>query len=206
MNNVITFVTSYRKFIMEFNTIQEQTLQSWQAHDIKILAPDNEVGLAGPCFGVNLLKGIKTARDLGFKTSAPVMSSLLKEAMNFIDTPIVGIINSDVVIGPTFPEELGRILTRHGFNIFLTDARYDFILTSKFHIRRMLADMPELIMGRAGCDSWIVEWAKKNIDKILDSTGLTLTHLEHGPRYKWLQEGRHPPSEEYNRRLIDGKR
>lgn len=196
-------MTSFRKFILEFSAIQQETLKSWQAQDIQVIAPDNEYGLSGSCPGVTLLKGVKTARDLGFKSAVPVMPYLLKESLKFITTPLMGIIDSDVAIG-SFSEELDRIIEKNGFNIFLTDAHHDFILLSKFNIKRMLRDMPDLLMGRYGCDTWMVNWGKKHVSRALDD-GLTLRHIGHSQRYKWLQEGRNPASDDYNRRLLNEK-
>jgi hypothetical protein len=198
---MITFITSLRKFILEFNEIQHKALSSW--HDIPVVyAPDNGSGIQKECekySNIYLINGVQSAFDLGFKTSAPVLKDLLNKVLSKVTTPMVAIINSDVEIGADFSIKIKEILGQVGYDLFLTDNRHDFFMLSKFHARKMLNDIPALIMGRQHLDSWLLGWAELNVKKLYFIEDYTIIkHLDHTDHYKVIQEGITPASEKYN--------
>lgn len=240
MNNQISFVTAFKKFKPPYSLIQSSALYSWQVNDIKIVASENEVGLKGPCSvftNLTLVPGIKRARELEFQHQAPVVRDLIEKTLPFIETPMVALINSDIIIPSNFNSVLDRIFRKYGFNIFLAIGRQDIqltyqvtspeayqavqkehgkpaedstgpytFITSKFWWRKVIQEMPDLILGRYGWDNWIRRYAQLHIEnRLTASKALILLHCIHGHNHIIIQEKAQPgkdPSSQFNAGLV----
>jgi hypothetical protein len=131
MNNQISFITAFKKFKPPYGMIQHSALYSWHANDIKIVAPENEVGLKESCSGYKnliLFPGVKRARELGFQNQSPIVKDLIDKALPYVETPMIGLINSDIIIPEDFSSLTERIFKKYGFNIFLVTSRQDIQL------------------------------------------------------------------------------
>jgi len=127
---MITFITAFRKFLVPYNTIQRSALYSWKQNGVNVLAPKNEVDSNNHGYdNVKIIEGIKTGRDLGFKTSAVLLNDLLRKTIDIYDTQLVMLINPDIILPPDFVTTVRKLITKYGFNVFLTGARRDIQLT-----------------------------------------------------------------------------
>lgn len=182
---MITFITS----IFENPTIiQENALFSWTLKNIPIV-------IAGKVSTIEKIKNrfpaltasphVKTEKDLGFNGDAPVVKDMIKKALPYVQTPLLAIINSDVLIRWDFLSTLEKIITKYGPNIFLSGNRYDInynipieseealieiwkkinglhqdksgdiFISTKENFNKMADEMPNFIMGRMVWDNWI---------------------------------------------------
>jgi len=131
MNNIITFVTAFKKFTGVYDMIQKSALYSWQANDIRVLAPTNEVGVENNCKGfsnVTLLRDVKRAREIGFPNQSPIIPDLLEKAIEMTTTPLLALINSDIIIPSDFSVKIERIVEKYGFDAFMAAVRHDISL------------------------------------------------------------------------------
>lgn len=126
MSKFITLVTAFKKFKGLYNMIQHSALYSWKAQDIPVIASANEIGVDTNCSGysnVSLLSDVKRAREMGFENQSPIVKDLIGKAMPLVKTPMIGLINSDIILTDGFTETLDRIFDKYGFNIFLVASR-----------------------------------------------------------------------------------
>lgn len=128
---MISFITAFKKFKSPYDMIQHSALYSWNANDIKIVAPLNEVGLKEKCSGypnLTLIEGVQRARELGFSNQCPVVKDLIAKSLPLLNTTIVGLINSDVIITEKFNEKIQKIVNRYGYDIYMVGSRRDIQL------------------------------------------------------------------------------
>jgi hypothetical protein len=134
---MITFITAFKKFnghpesvFKPYGIIQRSAVWSWRNQGIKIIAPDNELGLmkgVSP-YEIVWLKGVKTASDIGFDNFSPVFRDLMLDSIKFIDTPLIAYINSDCIIVDNFYDNLVNICKKRGTDFFSTGTRYSINL------------------------------------------------------------------------------
>jgi len=133
MNNQISFVTAFKRFKAPYSMIQHSALYSWKVHDIKVVASANEIGVKENCkdySNITLINGVKRARELGFSNQSPIVRDLIEKALPHIETPLIGLINSDIIIASNFSENLNKILEKYGYNIFLASSRENIHLNN----------------------------------------------------------------------------
>jgi len=102
---MITFITAFKPFDVTYLPIQRSALFSYKANGIPVIAADTEGDAKEYCTrfpNVTLLKGIRTAKDLGYNNCAPILKDLIVEALKGVKTPLVGLINSDILIPMDF--------------------------------------------------------------------------------------------------------
>jgi hypothetical protein len=121
----ISFITALKKFDEEFGPIQRSALYSWGANAVPVYAISDELYTYA---GLTTLEGVKTGRDLKFKTSSPLINDLIKQALPKISTPLVGFINSDIIILEDFADKIAQIVLKYGPDIFMTGTRYQIKL------------------------------------------------------------------------------
>jgi hypothetical protein len=144
----ITCVTSFKKFRDQYDAIQRSFLNGMHRLGIPVIVPDNEVGIREACEGregVTVLEGVRTGRDLGFTTGAVILTDLLKSALPLINSPLVMLANSDILLLKNFHTKLQEIVNIYGYDIFLTSSRYDIDLTEELNTEEafaLLEDIP----------------------------------------------------------------
>lgn len=127
----ISFITAFRKFKPPFDKIQRSAIYSWKSNDIKVIAPLNEVGLEEKCSNyqnVEFIGDVKRARELGFHHQSPVVSDMISKALPKIDTVMVALINSDIIIPEDFSSILQKMLDKYGYDIYVVGARQNIEL------------------------------------------------------------------------------
>jgi hypothetical protein len=128
MNKFITLVTAFKKFKGLYNMIQHSALYSWKAQDIQVIASANEVGVDTNCAGysnVSLIPDVKRAREIGFENQSPIVRDLIEKSLLLAKTPMMGLINSDIILTEGFADRLTNIFDKYGFNIFLVVSRHN---------------------------------------------------------------------------------
>lgn len=131
-NPLISFITSFKKFKPPYDRIQHSAIYSWQANGINVYTALNEAGIKDNCSkypNIIYTPDVKRGRELGFKTQAPIVKDMIEKALPLIETPMVALINSDIIIEPGFPEKFKTILNTYGFDIFLAGSRQGINLT-----------------------------------------------------------------------------
>jgi calcineurin-like phosphoesterase family protein len=131
---MITFITAFKPFDLIYLPIQRSALFSYKANKTPVIAADTEGDAKKVCLGfpnVTLLTSIKTAKDLGFNNQSPILKDLLIEALKGIKTPLVGLLNSDILIPMGFKKFLQGMLKKTGDHGFTAFTRYDLNLDTE---------------------------------------------------------------------------
>lgn len=129
----LSFISAFKKFRPPYNRIQHSALYSWRANNIETFTPENEIGIRDACQGysnVKLIPDVKRARELGFSNQSPIIRDMITKALPLINTPMIALINSDIIILPNFSERIEKIVKKYGFNIYLVGTRFDIKLTT----------------------------------------------------------------------------
>jgi hypothetical protein len=141
MDELITFIMAFKPFDITYLPIQRSALFSYKANGIPVIAADTEGDAGKYCTrfpNVTLLKNIRTARDIGFKNRAPLLNNLLTEALKAIQTPLVGLINSDIILPMDFKNSLQKMMIKTGQQGFIAFTRYDLTLEEEIKTVRDL--------------------------------------------------------------------
>lgn len=128
---MISFITAFKKFKGQYDMIQHSALYSWNANDIRVVAPLNEVGLKEKCSGYSnliLIEGVQRARELGFSNQCPIVKDLIAKSLPLLDTTIIAFINSDVIITENFVEKIQKIINKYGYDVYMVGSRRDIQL------------------------------------------------------------------------------
>ena len=132
-SNLVSFLTAFKKFKSPYDKIQHSALYSWRANNIEIFVPENEVGVRIACQGysnVKFVPNVKRARELGFPNQSPIVRDMIEKSFPYITTPMVALINSDIIILPDFSERFEKIVKKYGYDIYMVGTRYDIKLNS----------------------------------------------------------------------------
>ncbi len=132
----ISFITAFRKFKGDFDRVQQSCMYSWKANGISVIAPSNEVGIKEKCAdwdNITIIDGVKRARELGFNNQCPIIGDMITRALPLIDTTMVGLINSDIIIEKDFAEKVQKIFDKYGYDIYLVGSRKDIDLHLTIH-------------------------------------------------------------------------
>lgn len=131
--NLISFISAFKKFKPPYDMIQHSTMYSWKANKIEVVVPDNEVGLKDACQGypnIKFVSDVKRAREIGFSNQSPIVKDMIARALPLINTPMVALINSDIIILPDFVKKIDKILKKYGYDIYMVGTRYDIKLNT----------------------------------------------------------------------------
>lgn len=196
--------------------IQRNAIQSWT------LLPDVEVVLFGEETGL-----AEAARELGVKhiprvtrntNGTPLISSMFQLARENSDSPLLCIVNADMILMPDFLEAAKQV-SKLKDNFVLLSQRWDLDMTapldfsegwvrglrsavngqgqlhrpagSDFFLfpRSCYRDVPDFTIGRAGWDNWMIYKARKEGWAVIDCTpSVMIVHQNHD--YSHLPEGK----------------
>jgi len=141
--------------------IQQNAVFSWQLAEIPVFLAN-----AASIPDVTVIPGIMTEADLGFPGDSPVIRDMIRKALPVIKTPMVGLINADILIEGRFGAVLQGIVERYGTEVFLTGVRrdldWDSPITSREGLEKVLA-MPFKWHQDASADIFITSkalWAE----------------------------------------------
>jgi hypothetical protein len=182
-----------------------------------------------------VVEGVRRGRDLGYATQSPIIKDLIEKALPAVETPMVVLLNSDFILQENFSKKVEMLLNKYGYDIFVTGSRNniqlnylvdsavtyekvqkevrnifdpsgsDVFMTSKFLWRKIIADMPDFILGRYVWDNWLNLYAHRNNLKRFNCTkSLPVLHPVHGNEHIYHQEkahGKNAPSCQHNLRL-----
>lgn len=124
---MISFVTAFKDFVGSDRTAQRSAMWSWWYNGIPVLAVDNEPFVKVNCCeynNVRLIRGVKTSRSLGFDNACPLINDMMLRSLPYVETPLVGLINGDIIIQADFRQRLERIVSRYGWDVFMTGTRF----------------------------------------------------------------------------------
>ncbi len=205
---LLTLFTAPKPFVdPHIITIQCNALNSWRAlgQEVEILVFGNDEGIA------------KNTRDLGIRQipdvtcntyGTPLISSMLALAREASNSPILGIINTDILL---FPDVLTAIRAVEGklkkfllvgqrwdleVNDLIKDADKFIELKQKVFSKGILhppmgsdyfifprecyQEIPEFAIGRAGWDNWFIYKSRFEGWPVIDSTqDITVVHQNH---------------------------
>jgi hypothetical protein len=220
LNKIISFISTFKKFFGLYDRIQRSAIYSWGANGIHSIVPSNEKDTQEVCSTYphfTVIDGVKRAREIGFLNSSPILKDLIDKALPAIDTTMVGLIKSDIILPEDFSKKCELIFQKYGYDIFIVSSRIsirlnylidssesykkalteprlsypksDLFITSKFLWRKIIKDMPEFIFGRYCWDDWLQTYAETHgLKKYNCTEALTPLHCDH-PSMIAMQEG-----------------
>jgi hypothetical protein len=188
-------------------TIQRNAISSWtELADLDVILLGQEAGLA------------EAARELGVKHipdvrcnagGTPLISSMFELARKSSDSPLLCIINADILLLPDFVEAARRLSAQPKQSVLLgqrwdleIDQRLDFSgdwvarlrasvrAGGKLHRpagsdyflfpRDCYIDIPDFAIGRAGWDNWMIYKARREGWPVIDATpSVMIVHQNH---------------------------
>jgi hypothetical protein len=196
--------------------IQKNAIQSW-----KHLGNEVEIVLIGDDKGVK-----EMAKELDVRSipeilrnaqGTPLVSSIFERARILNSSPLLGFINSDIIVFPEILETCKKALEQ-AERFVLLGQRWDLKVEhpllfgsgwekklkenltehGKMHPpagsdyfifpRGCFRKIPDFAVGRAGWDNWMIYQARKEHWKVVDSSGeITVVHQDHD--YRHLPKG-----------------
>jgi hypothetical protein len=197
-------------------TIQRNSIGSWtRLPDVEVTLLGDEPGLAQAAgeLGVRHLPDVRRSAS-----GAPLISSMFQLARQSNDSPLLCIINADIVLLPDFVEAARQVSAlREKF--VLLGQRWDLDVTQPIDFsadwaaalrsairaggtlhrpsgsdyflfpQTCYADIPDFTIGRAGWDNWMIYQARKQGWPVIDMTPSALVvHQNHD--YSHLPGGR----------------
>ncbi len=233
---LITIVTAPKPFTdPHIAMIQRNALDSWMklGPEVEIIVVGQEEGVELAAKGLPF-RHIPEVRRNHFGT--PIIRSMVDAARESSNSPMLAIVNTDILLLPDFLITAGSVCETMK-NYLIVSQRWDLDVREDLTATRNLAqdlqqkirkhgvrhprggsdififprncyrDMPDLVIGRAGWDNWMIYHARVRKWPVVDaSNAMTIIHQSHD--YGHLPGGkphyRHPETEE-NIRLGGGK-
>jgi hypothetical protein len=193
------------------NIIQRNAIESWtKLDDVKVILLGDEEGEA------------EAARELGVlhlpnvdvnEKGTPLISSMLALAREYGNTPLLGIINADILVMNDIVEASRRVHERLD-QFVLLGQRWDLDVTEPMEFvgdwesklrekaltegelhrpagsdyfifpRELYADIPNFAIGRAGWDNWFIYKARAEKWAVVDATpDVMIVHQNHDYRH-----------------------
>jgi hypothetical protein len=215
--------------------IQNNAIGSWMhlGQEVDALLIGEEAGVAEVAkkHGIRLVKGV--ARN---RSGTPLVNSIFQAARDNSTTPLLVYVNADILITPAFIETTQQVVSQAGKFLMIgrrwdleisqsLDFSHDWVnqlnglvaQTATLHPtggsdyflfpRDCFTKIPDLAIGRAGWDNWMIYHARREGWKVVDATrSYKVIHQQHD--YSHLPDGkphyRHPESDE-NVRLAGGR-
>lgn len=119
---MITFLSPLRKFEGgQAEVIQRSAIYTWQANGIPIIASSYD--------NIGIVVSTRRENDIGLSGDAVILPDLIKAGLNACPTNMMALINSDILITPSFREKFEDVVRNRGQDIFLTGSRYDIKLS-----------------------------------------------------------------------------
>jgi hypothetical protein len=233
----LTIITSVKPFVdPHIVTLQRNAFQSWKAlgPEVDIVVVGEETGLAEVCQEMGLRRAPAIRRS---KIGTPLISSIFELGRQASTSPVLAYINADIIVLPDFLEGAKRVAEKYD-KFLIAGQRWDLEVTelidfssgwqerlwsqvkSQGHRHRRVGsdyfifprtcytDTPDMTVGRAYWDNWMIYWARHNRWPMIDgSEGIQIIHQNHD--YSHLPQGqshhKHPETFE-NIRLGGGAR
>lgn len=185
---MITFITSV------FNPPSQQNLSalySWNLVDVpSIVVSKGLQANSIPYSNVKIISEVRTEKEFGFNGDSPHLRNMLRRALKMIETSMVGLINSDILLRMDFLDQLKSIVKRRGEHAFYTSVRKDtkfpgqvssrqqysavwgqprkghqdksadLFISSKREFSKMVEELPDFIYARTVWDNWIHSYFK----------------------------------------------
>jgi len=234
---LLTIITSVKPFVDPLIiNLQRNAFQSWKqlGPEVDIVVVGDEIGLAEVCQEMNLRRAPTIRRNRG---GTPLVSSIYELGRQASATPLLAYINADIVVLPDFVEGARKAAENYE-KFLIMGQRWDLDVTepidfsegwqtrlwqqvqtrgkrhrrvgSDYFIfpRNCFLNIPDLTVGRAFWDNWMIYWARRNHWPAIDgSDGIQVIHQNHD--YSHLPQGqshhKHPDTFE-NVRLGGGSR
>ena len=209
---LLTLFSSPKPFTdSHINIIQRNAIESWtHLKDVKVILLGDEEGEA------------ETARDLGVlhlpnvdvnPSGTPLISSMLELARKHSDSPLLGIVNADILLNDDITKA-SQICERAAEKFVLLGQRWDLDITrpmqfdagwqshlkekvrqeGQLHLpkgsdyfifpRSCYTDIPDFAIGRAGWDNWFIYKARAEKWDVIDATqDVIIVHQNHDYRH-----------------------
>ncbi len=233
----LTIITSIKPFVdPHIIKLQRNAFQSWKelGPDVDIVVVGEETGLAEVCQEMGLRRAPAIRRS---KIGTPLVSSIFELGRQASTSPVLAYINADIIVLPDFLAGARRAAEKYD-KFLIAGQRWDLEVTelvdyssgwqerlqaqlkSKGHRHRRTGsdyfifprtcytDTPDMTVGRAYWDNWMIYWARRNHWPAIDgSDGIQIIHQNHD--YSHLPQGQshHKPPETFeNMRLGGGAR
>ncbi len=215
--------------------IQNNAIGSWmhlgQEVDALLIGEEAGVAEAAKKQGIRLVREV--ARN---KSGTPLVNSIFQAARENSTTPLLVYVNADILITPDFIKTTQQVVSQ-ATKFLMIGRRWDLEIgqsldfshnwvrqvnelvakTAMLHPtggsdyflfpRDCFANIPDLAIGRAGWDNWMIYHARREGWQVVDATqSYKVIHQQHD--YSHLPDGkphyRHPESDE-NVRLAGGR-
>ncbi len=234
---LLTIITSVKPFVdPHIINLQRNAFQSWKAlgPDVDIVVVGDEIGLDEVCREMNLRRAPDIRRNKG---GTPLVSSIYELGRQACTSPLLAYINADIVVLPDFLQGAKKAAERYE-KFLIVGQRWDLDVTAPIDFsdgwqarlwnqvkttgkrhrrvgsdyfifpRTCFTDIPDLTVGRAFWDNWMIYWARRNHWPTIDaSDAIQIIHQNHD--YSHLPQGqshhKHPDTYE-NVRLGGGAR
>ena len=209
---LLTLFSSPKPFTdPHINIIQRNAIESWtHLKDVQVILLGDEVGEADAAreLGVLHLPNV----DVNEK-GTPLISSMLALARKHGNTPLLGIINADILVMDDITEASRRVHERLD-KFVLLGQRWDLDITQPMEFagywqsalrkkaltegelhrpagsdyfifpRELYADIPNFAIGRAGWDNWFIYKARAEKWAVVDATpDVMIVHQNHDYRH-----------------------
>jgi hypothetical protein len=206
----ITIFTSPKPFTKSehINIIQRNAIQSWTqlSPDVEVVLIGDEEGMEEVAveFGVEYIKNVRV-NALG----TPMIPSMIEIARQVTDSPVLAFANADVIFTQSMIDCV-NVVYQQEKEFLLVGRRYDIEITALLDFsegwqERLLAinqekgrlhgpsgsdyfifprncflDIPDLVIGRAGWDNWMIYEARQRGWKTINCTpSLLVLHQNH---------------------------
>jgi hypothetical protein len=210
--SLITLFTAPKPFTdPHIVTLQRNAIQSWMhLPDVDVLLIGEETGLdkAAAELEVKHIPDVKRNSN-----GTPLISSMFELAREHSDSPLLGIINTDILLMPDFVEAARQVQTLRERFVLLS-RRWDLDVTQPINfadgwqdrLRAMVSaqgvlhrpagsdfflfprscytDVPPFAIGRAGWDNWMIYKARQEKWPAVDGTpSIMIVHQNHDYRH-----------------------
>jgi hypothetical protein len=225
---LITLLSTPKPFTDPFiATIQRNALHSWQrlGSEVEVLLIGNEPGVKEAAGDIGLRHLPMVERN---EWGTPLVRSLLEEAQKVSQSPLMAIVNADIVLFPDFVNAARQVSLaadrflvvgrRWGLDIdqqidfgpgwqdrLIADVETRGVLHPIFSIdyfifsRDQYQEVPDFVIGRPQWDNWMIYHARQQGWPVVDATSSVLViHQNHD--YRHLPGGKPPHGLEEGRR------
>ena len=234
---LLTILTSTKPFVdPHIINIQRNAFQSWKAlgPEVDIVVVGEETGLAEVCRELGLRRAPDVRRNRG---GTPLVSSIFELGRQASSSPWLAYVNADIILLPDFLEGARKAAASFE-QFLIVGQRWDLDVPAPIDFssgwqarlwqrvpaagqlhrrvgsdyfifpRACFTDIPDLTVGRAFWDNWMIYWARRNHWPTIDgSAAIQIIHQNHD--YSHLPQGqshhKHPDTFE-NIRLGGGAR
>lgn len=233
---MITIITAPKPFSnAHINVIQRNAIHSWtKLPDVEVLLMGDEAGMveAAAEFGVRQVVDVPRS-----ETGLPLINGMFERARQESAAPLLAYVNADILLLPDFVQA-ARLLAEKSPAFLMVGQRWNLDVTEPIDFspgyeerlraqvmesgelftlkasdyfvfpRQLFTDVPDLLVGRAGWDNWMMYHGTAQPWPAVDATADVLcihqnhdyTHLPGGQPHFSLEES------QVNIRLAGGRR